>query len=127
MTGVGAGQLDLLGNRRPVRRVHDHFVAGLEERHGRVEQRLLGAGGDDDFVRPVGDAVVVLVARADRLAQLQDARRRGVVREVGVERRVRRRLDVLGRREVRLARAEVDDVDALTAQSVGFRRDAQRR
>ena len=42
-------------------------------------------------------------------------------------RRVRRRLDVLGRREVGLAGAQVDDVDALPAQPIGFGGDPQRR
>ena len=46
------GQLDLLGERRPVRRVRDHFVARAEQRQRRVEQRLLAAGGDDDLATP---------------------------------------------------------------------------
>ena len=42
-------------------------------------------------------------------------------------RRVRRSLDVLGRRKVGLAGAQIDDIDALAAQAIGLGRDAQRR
>ena len=44
-----------------------------------------------------------------------------------VERGLRRRLDVFGRRKVGLARAEIDDVDALSPQAIGFGRHLQRR
>ena len=37
-------QLDLLGERRPVRRVRDHLVARAEQRQRGVEERLLAAG-----------------------------------------------------------------------------------
>ena len=60
------GQLDLLGNRRPVRRVRDHLVARAEQRQRRVVERLLAAGGDDDLGLLVVDAVVGPVAIADR-------------------------------------------------------------
>ena len=43
------GQLDLLGERRPARRVRDDLVARAEQRQRRVVERLLAAGGDDDL------------------------------------------------------------------------------
>ena len=45
------GELDLLDERRPARRVRDDLVARAEQRQRRVEERLLAAGGDDDLVR----------------------------------------------------------------------------
>ena len=42
----GAGELDLLGDRRPAGRVRDDLVARVEQRHRGVEERLLAAGGD---------------------------------------------------------------------------------
>ena len=36
------------------------------------------------------------------------------------------RLDVLGRREIGLAGAEIDDVDAGAAETIGFRGNLQR-
>ena len=87
------GQLDLLGQRRPVRRVGDDLVAGVEQRERRVEQRLLAAGADDDLVLVVLDAVVEPVAIADRAPQLRDPADRRVFREIAVDRRVRGRVD----------------------------------
>ena len=111
--GRGVGELDLLDERRPARHVRDDLVAGAEEHHDGVEERLLAAGGDDDLVGRVLDAVVGLVAGDDRLLQLIGAGIGRVLREVGVDGGVRRRADVLRRRKVRLAGAEIDDVDPL--------------
>ena len=91
--------------------MRDHLVARLEQHHRGVEQGLLGAGGDDDFFRLDVDAVIEAIALGDGIAQLEDARRRRVLGEVRIERVVRRLLDVFGRGEVRLAGAEIDDVD----------------
>ena len=66
-------QLDLLGQRRPVRRVGDDLVAGVEERQGGIEQRLLAAGAEDHLGFLVLDAVVEPVALAERAPQLRDA------------------------------------------------------
>ena len=40
---MGADQLPLLRDRRPVRRVRDALVTGVEQREGRIEERLLAA------------------------------------------------------------------------------------
>ena len=112
------GQLDLLGERRPVRRVRDDLVARAEQRQRRVVERLLAARGDDDLRFRVLDAVVGAIAVADRALQVGDAGRRRVAREVLVERLVRRRLDRVGRREIGLAGAEIDDLDARAPQPI---------
>ncbi len=114
------GQLDLIADARPERAVRDHLVARLVERHRGVVERLFGAGGDDDFLGLDLDAVVEAIALADGVAQLEHAGRRRVLREVRIERRMRGVLDVFGRGEVGLAGAQIDDVDALAAQTIGF-------
>ncbi len=52
--------------------VRDHLVAGLEQRHGGVVERLLGAGGDDHFLGLDVDAVIEAVAFGDGIAELED-------------------------------------------------------
>ena len=80
------GQLDLLGERRPVRGVRDDFVARAEQRERRVVERLLAARGDDDLGLLVLDAVVGAVPVADRALQVGDAGDRRVAREIAVDR-----------------------------------------
>ncbi len=123
----GAEQVDLFDDGRPERRMGDHLVAGLEERDRGVEQRLLAAGGGDHLGRREGHAVVLAVAVTDRLAQVGGAGRRGVLGEAGVDGGMGGGADVTGRREVGLAGAEIDHVDAGAAQPVGFGGDLQRR
>ena len=123
----GVGELDLLDQRRPSRHVRDDFVAGAEQAHRGVVERLLAAGGDDRFGRRVLDAVVGLVARAHRPLQFVGAGVGRVLGEVGVDRGVRRRRDVWRRREVRLPGAEIDDVDALRLEAHRLRGDLHRR
>ena len=121
------GELHLLGQRRPVRRVRDDLVAGIEQRERGVEERLLAAGAGDDFVFLVVDAVVRAVAIADRPLQLGDPADRRVLGEVVIDRVVRRGVDRLWRAEIGFAGAEVDHLDALAAQAVDDRRHFHRR
>ncbi len=121
------GELDLLDDGRPVRLVRDDLVAGPEQRERRVVQRLLAARGEDDLRLGVLDAVVGLVAIADRAPQFGDAGDRRVLRELGVEGIVRRPLDGAGRAEVGLARAEIDHFHAGSAQPVHRCRHSHRR
>jgi hypothetical protein len=125
--GGRTGELDLLGDGRPVRRVRDDLVAFFEERQCGVVERLLGAGGHDGFLRAELDAVVGVVAIADRLPQFHDPGGRRVLGEVVRDGVDAGRLDVFGRREVGFAGAEIDDIDTLAAEAIGFGRDAQRR
>jgi hypothetical protein len=66
----GVGELDLLGEARPVRRVGDHFVAAAEQRERRVEERLLPARRHHHFRFGVVDAVVGAVAGGNRALEL---------------------------------------------------------
>ena len=115
-----AHQPRLLGIRDPVRAGHQHLVAGIEEGDDEVEERVLGADGDEDVGRLVGEAVVALELGADGRPQLGDAADLGVLRlpaphgfDGGV-------LDALRGVEVRLAGAERDHVDALGTQLLGL-------
>src|SRR5262249_38713429 len=63
-------------------------------------------------------AVVEPVPLADRALQLGNTRHGRVAREVMVQRVVRRCVDWRGRRKIRLAGAEIDDIDALATQSI---------
>ena len=125
--GRAAGQLDLLNERRPARHVRDDLIARPDEREGRVQQRLLAARRDDDFVRGIADPVVGPVACADGLPQVGDAHVGGVLREIAGNRGVGRLGDVMRGGEVGLAGAEVDDIDPLAAQPFGLDRPLHRR
>ena len=117
------GELHLLGDRRPARRVRDDLVARVEQRHRDVVQRLLAAGGDDDLGRRVLDAVVGLVVRADAPPQLGGCPAAGVyfVKSASIA-ACAAALMCCGRLEVGLAGAELDDVDALRAAASRPRR-----
>jgi hypothetical protein len=116
----GVGELDLFHQRRPPRHVGDHLVAGAEQHHDGVVERLFAAGGDDGLGGGVLDAVVVAIAADDRLLQLLGAGVGRVLGEVGVDRGLGRLADMLGRGEIRLPGAEIDDVDPLRLQRHGF-------
>ncbi len=63
---------------------------------------------------------------ANRFAQFRRSAGVGVLGEVGIDRVDGGLLDVGGRREIRLASAEIDDVDAFAAQAVRIGRDLHR-
>src|SRR6185312_1570472 len=94
------------------RRRDDHLVARVQGREHGIEDDLLAARSDDGLARLVIEAVVALHLGADRLAQRRRAGHRGVLGVVAADRRDRRFLDVVGRREVGLAGGEADDVSA---------------
>ena len=125
-TGRRLGELHLLDQRGPIRRVKDDLVTRPKERERGVEERLFATGTGDDLTLLVLDAVVSLIARADRPLQLGCSRDRGVLREVLIDRLLRGGVDEIRRAEVRLARAEVDHLHALAAQPVDRGRDFHR-
>ena len=65
---------------------------------------------------PVGNGV----------AQFGSAGNGGVLTEIALDRRDGCVLDVLRRGEVRFSRAEIDHVDSLRSQLIGFRNDCHR-
>ncbi len=117
------------GVRDPVGRRDDHLVAGVQGRQHGVEDDLLAARGDDGLARLVVEPVVALHLGDDRLAQRRRARHGGVLGVVVADRLDRRFLDVVGRRHVRLAGRQSDDVLArrfhlqeLALRGIGRRR-----
>ena len=77
---------------------------------------MLFADGEDGLVEAVVGAEVGGVALDDGAANVWDAGHDGVAGEVGLDGGDGRVLDVAGRGEMRLAGAEVDEVDALGAE-----------
>ena len=123
-----AGEGDRLGIGRPVRRRDDHLVAGIAQRGEGGEHGVLAAVGDEHLRGRALEAAVAQRLGGDRLAQLgQPGRGRvAVVARVGARRRGGGD-DVLGRREVRLPRAEADDVLAGGLQRLGLGVDGEGR
>ena len=91
-----------------------------DQRLHQIEDGVLAADRDQAFAGRVVGSVVVVMARADGLLQLHGAAGRRVLGEIGVDGGDGGRLDVVGRREIRLAGAEIHDVDAFAAEAVGF-------
>ena len=94
----------------PIGRGDHHLVARVQRRHERVEDDRLAAGRDQRLRGLVVEPVLAFELLADRLAEFGNALDRGVARLVALDRAERRLLDVVGRREVGLARAKPDDV-----------------
>ena len=119
LDGGGARQAHHVRVAHPVRVGDDRLVALVEQRLARVVERLLGAGGGDDLRhRPLLAHLAVHPVR-DRLAQLDDPGRRGVLRVAFLQRVLDRPRDVRKDGEVRLPHAEGNDLLALAAQLDG--------
>jgi hypothetical protein len=114
-----------VGIRHPVGRGDDGFVARIEHRHAEVEDGLLGARGHEDLRPLVGDGVVALELRDDRVLELVDALDVGVAREAALDRLDAGRGDVRRRVEIGLTGAEADDILALGLQARGQRGDGE--
>ncbi len=122
-----AGQRHHFRIAHPVGRRDDDFIAGVQRRHQRVVEHLLAAGADTDLAALVGQAVLALKLRDDRVLQLGNAVHRGILGLAGFNGVDRRQLDVGGRVEVRLAGAEADDVAARLFELTCFIRDRDGR
>ena len=125
--GLAAGQLDARRVGHEARLVVDHLVAGIDRgAHGRIDA-LRRADGDDQLgARVVVDAVPIAQVGGDQLAQLDHPAVGRVVGLPRLEAADRGRRDRLGRREVRLADREADDVLHLV-EHVEEAPDARRR
>ena len=107
-----AGITNDVPKRNPVRHRHDDLVAMVHQHLHGVEQRLLAARRRDCLLSCVSRAEVLRVARGNSLAQFYDTSYRRVLGEVAMYSINRRLLDVLRRREMRLARAKINQVGA---------------
>ena len=81
-----------------------------------IEQRLFAAGGSDRLVRLVIRAEICGMALHDGLAQLRHAAHRGVFGEILLDGGDAGVFDMAWSVEMRLAHAQVAQVDALGAQ-----------
>ena len=110
---VGAGEERPVDVDRIARARHDRGVALLQQRPHQVREALLRA----DRVRDLGlrvelDAEAAQIQRRDGLAHLRDAARERVAMVAGQSRRLGELLHRdLGRGDVWIAEAEIDDVD----------------
>jgi len=124
--GRGVGQQHDVRVGYPVGRRDDHLVAPSEEDLGHVVQGVLRPGGHDDLGSPVGEAVVPAELFDDGVLELVDAADRGVLREPLLDGADGGGLDVVGRVEIGLPRAEADDVAPLLLEGLGLHRHRQR-
>ena len=115
---VGAGEERAVDVDRVARARHDRRVARLQERPHQVREPLLRADRVRDLRLGVElDAEAAQVQRGDRLAHARDAARQRVAVVARQAGRLGELLDRdLGRGDVGIAEAEVDDVDAAPAR-----------
>ncbi len=119
--------LDHFGIADPVGGQDDDLVLRVEQREEEVEERLLGAGRDDDVLGRDDPVVVLLGVADDRLLQRRDAVGGRVLDVAGVELGRRAQDGGDGRLVLRLPGAEVDDRFALLAEHARLLVQAQRR
>ena len=86
MTGVASDSLICSSSVGQPGCVRDDFVAGAEQAHRRVVERLLPTRRDDHVRRRVVDAIVRAIPVADRLFELLRAGVGRVFGEIGVDR-----------------------------------------
>src|SRR5262249_25707795 len=102
----------------PIGRRHDDFVAGLNEYADDVEDRMLAADVCYALFRFVIRTEFALVPGANCVAKGHHTGSWRVLSLIFVNRFDRGLLDVVGRREVWLARTKVCDVHALSFQLI---------
>src|SRR5207247_8896669 len=88
---------------------------------------LLGARGDQDLRALVGESVIALEFRDDRVLELIGPLDVGIAGEAALDRILARLRDVRGGVEVRLARGQADHVLALLPQTCGSGAHGERR
>ena len=116
-----ARQRDGLRVGGPVRRGHEDLVAGVEQGGEGLVDGLLAAVGDQHLGRLDAEAAVPRGLGRHGLAQLGQAGGRGVFLVPGHGAGASRGLnDVIGRREVGLARSEADDGQARGLERLGL-------
>ena len=113
-----ARDLHQFGIADPERLGDDNLVARIEYGLADVEQRMLCAVGYDDLIRLVFKAIIALKLFTYRRAQLQRAAGRSVARHALIQSRLCGVAYVLGRIEIRFARTESNDVNALFLHSL---------
>ena len=122
--GLFGGHEDRIGideprdvrKRDPIRRRDDDVVPFIDHGGKDIENRMLAADVHDAFRNVVLRSELSRVLVNDGFLQLLDSADRRVLREVLLDGQNARTLDVLRRREIRLAGTKVDNIDALVSQ-----------
>ena len=100
----------------PIGRRDDHLVARVHGDEEGVVEDLLAAGGDDRVGGLVVEPVLALKFGCDRFAQRRNAEHRRILGLAALDRLDRRKLDVVGRVEIRLADRKRDHLPPLGFQ-----------
>ena len=98
----------------------DDFVAGVDEALDDLKEALLGAGGDDNLLGFVLEAVVAEELGADSFLEVGIARHGRIVGEIVVDGLLGCFLHHLGGVEVGLTDGEADDIFALGFEFAGL-------
>src|SRR5207249_179308 len=102
--------------RNPVRHRKNDLIAVVDQDLNSIEQGVFAANRGDRLLSTVVGIKVGGVTTDDRIAQLGGAAHRGVLRKIVLNRGNRGIFDVLRGGEVRLARAEIHNINPLAAQ-----------
>jgi len=111
----------------PVRRRYNHFVAFVDDGFNQVEQRIFGSTRYQYFRRLVFQPIVLLQSLANSLPQLRDAVIFGVFGEILFNSFDTSLFDIGWCREIRLANAQINDVQSFGLHRLGLGRYFQRR
>ena len=114
--GYTVRQLDHGRVADPVGGRDEHLVTLIEQGHEQVVEHLLAAVADDGVVARGSGSVETAIIGGHALAQLGNARHRGVAGEALVQGRLGRLADMPGRAEIGLAHGQTDDLPALRLQ-----------
>src|SRR5258706_9068939 len=109
-----------IGIAHPIWCGNDDFIALLHQNADYVENGMLAANVYDTFFRLVSGFQFPLVPGADGFAQRHNATSGRVLRVVLLDGANGGLLDVIGRRKIRLAGAEVRDIYTFRFQLFGF-------
>ena len=120
-------KLDLLGIGDPVRRRHDHFIAGVQHRLHQIIDGMLRSAGDNNLRASISQPIITLELRNNRIFEGHSTAGRRIFRVAPCQCRDGGIFDILRRVEVGFTRPEADDILALRFEGVGFGRDRQRR
>lgn len=112
MAHIGTSDDEAVGMNRIRRIGHQHGIARGHGGHGQVREPLLAADGDNGLSLGVErDSVAVLIPAADGAAQARDAARDRIAMGIAALGNLNQLVDdMLGRRLIWIAHAEVDDI-----------------
>ncbi len=106
----------------PIWREDNHLISGVEQRQHCISDRLLGTVRHNNILSLIRNAILFLVLGGQRLTEVLVTRYRRICKVLPIiDRFLCRLANMRGRLEVRLPKAQGDDVDALVLEFAGFR------